>query len=88
MAETSKVLNPAKTVLIPDSQAGCSLAESITAADILPVEPTAHASGSFGDFSSRSTEPSSCQSGLGASPREVRTWKKPFTSFGPSPSAT
>lgn len=34
MAETSKVLNPAKTVLIPDSQAGCSLAESITAADI------------------------------------------------------
>jgi quinolinate synthase len=34
MAETSKVLNPAKTVLIPDSRAGCSLAESITAADI------------------------------------------------------
>lgn len=34
MAETSKILNPAKTVLIPDSRAGCSLAESITAADI------------------------------------------------------
>jgi len=34
MAETSKVLNPAKTVLIPDARAGCSLAESITAADI------------------------------------------------------
>jgi quinolinate synthase len=34
MAETSKVLNPAKTVLIPDSRAGCSLAESIDAADI------------------------------------------------------
>jgi quinolinate synthase len=34
MAETSKVLNPAKTVLIPDSRAGCSLAESITPADI------------------------------------------------------
>jgi quinolinate synthase len=34
MAETSKVLNPAKTVLIPDSKAGCSLAESINAADI------------------------------------------------------
>jgi len=34
MAETSKVLNPTKTVLIPDSRAGCSLAESITAADI------------------------------------------------------
>ena len=31
MAETSKILNPAKTVLIPDGEAGCSLAESITA---------------------------------------------------------
>ncbi len=31
MAETSKILNPAKTVLIPDMSAGCSLAESITA---------------------------------------------------------
>ena len=31
MAETSKILNPAKTVLIPDMGAGCSLAESITA---------------------------------------------------------
>ena len=31
MAETSKVLNPQKTVLIPDVDAGCSLAESITA---------------------------------------------------------
>lgn len=34
MAETSKILNPAKTVLIPDMAAGCSLAESITAAGI------------------------------------------------------
>ncbi|MFC7052752.1 quinolinate synthase NadA [Hansschlegelia quercus] len=34
MAETSKILNPDKTVLIPDSRAGCSLATSITAADI------------------------------------------------------
>lgn len=34
MAETSKILNPGKTVLIPDSRAGCSLAESITAEDI------------------------------------------------------
>ncbi|HVJ62116.1 MAG TPA: quinolinate synthase NadA, partial [Tahibacter sp.] len=34
MAETSKVLNPAKTVLIPDTGAGCSLAESITAEDV------------------------------------------------------
>ena len=34
MAETSKILNPQKTVLIPDSRAGCSLASSITAADI------------------------------------------------------
>lgn len=34
MAETAKLLNPDKTVLIPDLQAGCSLAESITAADV------------------------------------------------------
>ena len=34
MAETAKVLNPAKTVLIPDTRAGCSLASSITAADV------------------------------------------------------
>ncbi|MSO88490.1 MAG: quinolinate synthase NadA [Rhodospirillaceae bacterium] len=34
MAETAKLLNPAKTVLIPDLKAGCSLAESITAADV------------------------------------------------------
>ncbi|MDH3665860.1 MAG: quinolinate synthase NadA [Paracoccaceae bacterium] len=34
MAETSKILNPKKTVLIPDSRAGCSLASSITAKDV------------------------------------------------------
>ncbi|WP_028955028.1 quinolinate synthase NadA [Sulfitobacter sp. 20_GPM-1509m] len=34
MAETSKILNPSKTVLIPDMDAGCSLAESITAEGI------------------------------------------------------
>ena len=34
MAETAKLLNPEKTVLIPDLRAGCSLAESITAADM------------------------------------------------------
>jgi quinolinate synthase len=34
MAETAKLLNPGKTVLIPDTKAGCSLAESITAADV------------------------------------------------------
>src|SRR5690349_17042483 len=34
MAETSKILNPDKTVLIPDSKAGCSLASSITGADV------------------------------------------------------
>ena len=34
MAETAKLLNPAKTVLIPDLEAGCSLAASITADDV------------------------------------------------------
>lgn len=34
MAETTKILNPEKTVLIPDLKAGCSLAASITAADV------------------------------------------------------
>jgi len=34
MAETAKVLNPEKTVLIPDPLAGCSLASSITADDV------------------------------------------------------
>ncbi len=34
MAETAKILNPEKTVLIPDMEAGCSLAESITAEDV------------------------------------------------------
>src|SRR6187401_2210527 len=34
MAETSKILNPDKTVLIPDVRAGCSLAASITGADV------------------------------------------------------
>ena len=34
MAETAKLLNPEKTVLIPDELAGCSLAASITGADV------------------------------------------------------
>lgn len=37
MAETSKILNPQKTVLIPDSRAGCSLSSSITAADVMAM---------------------------------------------------
>jgi quinolinate synthase len=38
MAETSKVLSPDKTVLIPDPEAGCSLASSITAADVVALK--------------------------------------------------
>ena len=34
MAETAKLLNPTRKVLIPDREAGCSLAESITAEDV------------------------------------------------------
>src|ERR1700753_3970940 len=34
MGETSKILSPQKTVLIPDMRAGCSLAASITGADV------------------------------------------------------
>ncbi|HEX9799045.1 MAG TPA: quinolinate synthase NadA [Thermoanaerobaculia bacterium] len=34
MAETAKILSPGKTVLIPDLEAGCSLAASITGADV------------------------------------------------------
>ncbi len=37
MAETSKILNPQKTVLIPDSRAGCSLAASITPEDVMAM---------------------------------------------------
>ena len=38
MAETSKLLNPDKIVLMPDMDAGCSLAESITADDVLALK--------------------------------------------------
>lgn len=34
MAETAKILNPAKTVLLPSKKGGCSLAASITAEDV------------------------------------------------------
>ncbi len=37
MAETVKLLNPGKTILIPDERAGCSLAESITAAEVMAL---------------------------------------------------
>lgn len=38
MAETAKILNPTKTVLLPARRAGCSLAEGITAADVLKLK--------------------------------------------------
>lgn len=38
MAETAKIMCPDKTVLIPDTRAGCSLAESITGADVAAIK--------------------------------------------------
>ena len=38
MAETAKILNPQKKVLIPDKEAGCSLADSISKEDILALK--------------------------------------------------
>src|SRR5688572_26442195 len=38
MAETSKILAPEKTVLIPDLAAGCSLASSITGEDVRMIK--------------------------------------------------
>ena len=40
MAETAKLLNPSKTVLIPDTGAGCSLADSITSEDVRLLRQT------------------------------------------------
>jgi quinolinate synthase len=40
MAETAKLLNPGKTVLIPDLEAGCSLADSITPEDVALLRQT------------------------------------------------
>jgi len=34
MAETAKILNPARTVLLPSAKGGCSLAESLTGEDV------------------------------------------------------
>ena len=40
MAETAKLVNPSKTVLVPDLKAGCSLADSITGADVRLLRET------------------------------------------------
>jgi quinolinate synthase len=40
MAETAKLVNPSKTVLVPDLLAGCSLADSITGADVRLLRET------------------------------------------------
>ncbi|MBX7137488.1 MAG: quinolinate synthase NadA [Oligoflexia bacterium] len=40
MAETAKILNPTRTVLLPAKVAGCSLAESITADDVRKLRQT------------------------------------------------
>ena len=37
MGETAKILNPSKTVLVPSEKAGCSLAEGITAEDVIAL---------------------------------------------------
>jgi len=38
MAETAKIINPEKTVLIPDLEAGCSLADGITGSDVRRIK--------------------------------------------------
>jgi quinolinate synthase len=38
LAETAKVLNPQKSVLLPDGRAGCSIADSITVRDVLAIK--------------------------------------------------
>ncbi len=40
MAETAKILNPAKTVILPDKDAGCSLEESCPAAQLRALQAT------------------------------------------------
>jgi len=42
MAETAKLLNPGKTVLVPDPLAGCSLADGITADDVRALRAAHH----------------------------------------------
>ncbi len=38
MAENAKILSPQKTVLLPESSAGCPMADSITVADVLRLK--------------------------------------------------
>eukprot|EP00752_Nemacystus_decipiens_P019003 g17059.t1 len=76
MAETSKLLNPEKTVLIPDMKAGCSLASSITGADVRALKaayPEADFTGSTAGIIDWVVDQK--QGGIAAAIAEGDTWQ-------------
>ena len=84
MAETSKILSPDKTVLIPDLRAGCSLAASITGADVrllrqkypgLPVVTYVNTSAEV-----KAESDVCCTSGVKANSNPSAIWTAPFCS--------